>query len=100
MTSDREIKQLKDREYDTGEKEILLEHLDHLVISSLAVVFINLGLQVPRDLQKQFAATKYCTPDIVESRLVQLKEAFVDQGKDVNLLIFRLVHGSLEATVS
>ena len=97
MTSDREIKQLKDREYDTGEKEILLEHLDHLVISSLAVVFINLGLQVPRDLQKQFAATKYCTPDIVESRLVQLKEAFVDQGKDVNLPIFRTDNGSLEA---
>ena len=38
MTSDCEIKQLKDREYDTGAKEILLEHLDHLVISSLAVV--------------------------------------------------------------
>ena len=62
MTLDRELKQLKDREYDTGEKEIFLEHLDHLVISSLAVVFINLGLQVLRDLKKQFGATKKLHP--------------------------------------
>ena len=82
---------------DTGEKEILLEHLDHLVISSLAVVFIDLELQLPRDLQKQFAATKNCTPDIVENRLVQLKKVFVDKGKDVNLPIFRTDNGSLEA---
>jgi hypothetical protein len=61
MTLDSELKKFKDSEYDTGEKEILLEHLDHLVISSLAIVFINLGLQVPRDLQKQFEATKNCT---------------------------------------
>jgi hypothetical protein len=60
---------LKDRQSDTGQKEILLEHLDHLVISSLAVVFINLGVQVPRDLQKQFEAKKDCTPDIVENRV-------------------------------
>ena len=52
MTLDGELKLLKDRQADTGQKEILLEHLDHLVISSLAVVFINLGAQVPRDLQK------------------------------------------------
>ena len=61
MTLDSELKKFKDSEYDTGEKDILLEHLDHLVISNLAVVFINLGLQVPRDLQKQFEATKNCT---------------------------------------
>ena len=97
MTLDRELKQLKDREYDTGEKEIFLEHLDHFVISSLAVVFINLGLQVPRDLKKQFEATKNCTPDIVENRLVQLKKAFVDQEKDVNLPIFRTDDDSLAA---
>ena len=97
MTLDRELKQLKDREYDTSEKEIFLEHLDHLVISSLAVVFINLGLQVPRDLKKQFEATKNCTPDIVENRLVQLKKAFVDQEKDVNLPIFRTDDDSLAA---
>jgi len=40
-----------------------------LVISSLADVFINLGVQVPRDLQKQFEAKKDCTPDIVENRV-------------------------------
>ena len=60
-----------------------------MVISSLAVVFINLGLQVPRDLQKQFEAKKDCTPDIVENRLVELKKAFAKQDKDVNLPIFR-----------
>ena len=89
MTSKSELQHLKDRQYDTGAKEILLEHLDHLVISSLAVVFINLGLQVPRDLQKQFEAKKDCTPDIVENRLVELKKAFAKQDKDVNLPIFR-----------
>ena len=97
MTLDGEIKLLKDRQADTGQKEILLEHLDHLVISSLAVVFINLGLQVPRDLQKQFESKKDCTPDIVENRLVELKKAFAKQGKDVNLPIFRTDNGSLEA---
>ena len=50
MTVDGELKLLKDGQADNGQKEILLEHLNHLVISSLAVVFINLGLQVPRDL--------------------------------------------------
>ena len=89
MTSKSELQHLKDREYDTGKKEILLEHLDHLVISSLAVVFIDLGLEVPRDLQKQFEAKKDCTPDIVENRLVELKKAFAKQEKDVNLPIFR-----------
>ena len=62
MTLDGELKLLKDRQADTGQKEILLEHLDHLVISSLAVVFINLGLQVLRDLKKQFGATKKLYP--------------------------------------
>ncbi len=89
MTLDCELKLLKDCQSDTGHKEILLEHLDHLVISSLAVVFINLGVQVPRDLQKQFEAKKDCTPDILENRLVELKKAFVKQEKDVNLPIFR-----------
>jgi hypothetical protein len=74
MTLDGELKLLKDRQADTGQKEILLEHLDHLVISSLAVVFIDLGLQVPRDLQKQFEGSKSGTPDIVENRLVELKK--------------------------
>ena len=74
MTSESELQHLKDRQYDTGAKEILLEHLDHLVISSLAVVFIDLGLQVPRDLQKQFEGSKSGTPDIVENRLVELKK--------------------------
>ena len=59
MTSESELQHLKDRQYDTGAKEILLEHLDHLVISSLAVVFIDLGLQVPRDLQRQFEGSKW-----------------------------------------
>jgi hypothetical protein len=80
---------LKDCQSDTGHKEILLEHLDHLAISSLAVVFINLGVQVPRDLQKQCEAKKDCTPDILENRLVELKKVFVKQEKDVNLPIFR-----------
>ena len=62
MTSESELQHLKDSQYDTGAKEILLEHLDHLVISSLAVVFINLGLQVLRDLKKQFGATKKLYP--------------------------------------
>ena len=97
MTLDGELKLLKDRQADTGQKEILLEHLDHLVISSLAVVFINLGLQVPRDLQKQFEAKKDCTPDIVENRLVELKKAFAKQDKDVNLPIFRTDDDSLAA---
>ncbi len=60
-----------------------------MVISSLAVVFINLGVQVPRDLQKQFEVKKDCTPDILENRLVELKKAFVKQERDVNLPIFR-----------
>ena len=60
-----------------------------MVISSLAVVFINLGVQVPRDLQKQFEVKKDCTPDILENRLVELKKVFVKQEKDVNLPIFR-----------
>jgi hypothetical protein len=47
---------LKDPQSDTGQKEILLEHLHQLVISNLAVVFINLGVKVPKDLQKQFEA--------------------------------------------
>jgi hypothetical protein len=97
MTLDGELKLLKDRQSDTGQKEILLEHLDHLVISSLAVVFINLGGQVPRDLQKQFEAKKEYTPDIVENRLVEMKKAFVKQEKDVNLPIFRMDDDSLTA---
>ena len=97
MSLDCELKLLKDRQSDTGHKEILLEHLDHLVISSLAVVFINLGVQVPRDLQKRFEAKKDCTPDIVENRLVELKRAFVKQEKDVNLPIFRTDDDSLTA---
>jgi hypothetical protein len=72
MTLDGELTLLKDRQADTGQKEILLEHLEHLVISSLAVVFINLGVQVPRDLLKQFETKKDCTPDIVENRLEHL----------------------------
>ena len=95
MTLDCELKMLKDSQADTGQKEILLEHLDHLVISSLAVVFINLGLQVQRDLQKQFEAMKDCTPDIVENRLVELKKVFAKQEKDVNLPIFRTDNDSL-----
>jgi hypothetical protein len=67
MTSESELQHLKDRQYDTGKKEILLEHLDHLVISSLAVVFIDLGLEVPRDLQKQFQGSKSGTPDTLTS---------------------------------
>jgi hypothetical protein len=97
MTLDGELTLLKDRQADTGQKEILLEHLEHLVISSLAVVFINLGVQVPRDLLKQFETKKDCTPDIVENRLVELKRAFVKQGKDVNLPIFRTGDDSLTA---
>jgi hypothetical protein len=49
MTSGGELNLLKDRQSDTGQKEILLEHLHHLVISSLAVVFIDLGVAVPRE---------------------------------------------------
>jgi hypothetical protein len=73
---------------DKGEKEILLEYLDHLVISSLAVVFIDLGVAVPRDLAKQFDAQNNFTPDIVEDRLVKLKKVFRKQKEDVNLPIF------------
>jgi len=85
MTVDSELKLLKDRQADTGQKEILLEHLDHLVISSLVVVFIKLRVAVPRDLIKQFEGTKDCKPDFVENRLAELKKVFLQQGKDFNL---------------
>ena len=48
-----------------------------MVISSLAVVFIDQGVAVPRDLQKQFETKKKITPDIVENRLVALTKVFV-----------------------
>jgi len=86
MSVDSELKLLKDRQADTGKKEILLEHLDHLVISSLVVVFIKLGVAVPRDLLKQFQGKKDSTPDFVENRLTELKRAFLKQGKDFNPL--------------
>ena len=89
MTSGGELNLLKDRQSDTGQKEILLAHLHHLVISSLAVVFIDLGVAVPRDLQKQVETKKKITPDIVENRLVELKKVFVKQKKDVDLTIVR-----------
>ncbi len=54
----------------------------------LNVCFIDLGLQVPRDLQKQFEGSKSGTPDIVENRLVELKKEFKSQDKNVNLCIF------------
>ena len=60
-----------------------------MVISSLAVVFIDLGVAVPRDLQKQFETKKKITPVIVENRLVELKKVFVKQKKDVDLPIAR-----------
>jgi hypothetical protein len=69
---------------DKGEKEILLEYLDHLVISSFADVFIDFGVAVPRDLAKQFDAQNNFTPDIVENRLVELKEVFRKQKEDVH----------------
>ena len=97
MTSESELQHLKDRQYDTGAKEILLEHLDHLVISSLAVVFIDLGLQVPRDLQKQFEGSKSGTPDIVENRLVELKKEWKKKKKETSACIFGTDNVTLEA---
>ena len=97
MTSKSELQHLKDREYDTGKKEILLEHLDHLVISSLAVVFIDLGLEVPRDLQKQFQGSKSGTPDIVENRLAELKKEWKRKQKDTSACIFGTDDVALEA---
>ena len=94
MTSKTELQHLKDRQYDTGKKEILLEHLDHLVISSLAVVFIDLGLEVPRDLQKQFEGSKSGTPDIVENRLVELKKEWKKKKK--GHLCVHLWHGQCQ----
>jgi hypothetical protein len=97
MTSKSELQHLKDRQYDTGKKEILLEHLDHLVISSLAVVFIDLGLEVPRDLQKQFEGSKSGTPDIVENRLAELKREWKKKKKDTYACIFGTDDVALEA---
>ncbi len=97
MTSESELQHLKDRQYDTGAKEILLEHLDHLVISSLAVVFIDLGLEVPRDLQKQFQGSKSGTPDIVENRLAELKKEWKRKNKDTSACIFGTDDVALEA---
>jgi len=84
MTVDSELKLLKDRQTDTGRLQILLEYLDHLVISSLVRGWIELGVRVPRDLQKQFEGTKDATPDLVENRLSELKKEFTKQGKDFN----------------
>ncbi len=62
------------------------------MISSLAVVFIDLGLEVPRDLQKQFEGSKSGTPDIVEmeNRLTQLKKEWQKTKEFVTLEALRV----------
>ena len=82
---------------DKGEKEILLEYLDHLVISSFADVFIDFGVAVPRDLAKQFDAQNNFTPDIVENRLVELKKEWKKKKKETSACIFGTDNVTLEA---